>query len=114
MLRVPDPVAGLAAADRLVCHHQRADGSHEAERSEGRDHKRGRDESDQDNRSQGAPAKHPAGGPDQERHMREQVERRAATERHAGHGVERVADVVEGRLEAKANRAMPATIGRWR
>src|SRR4051812_20397865 len=98
---VPDPDPISAMADYLVGNHQRTHGADQGERSERGDHDRNRDEDKQYGSPDGPPAKKVVGGTEEERDVPEQIQRRAAAQRHRGHQSEWLTDVVQRRLESE-------------
>jgi hypothetical protein len=99
---MPGPESRIAIAKHLVCHDQRADGADQGERCDRGDHDRGRDQSEQHDRADRPPPEEPTGRPIEERNVPEQVKGRAAAESDSRHGVERLANVVERRLQAES------------
>jgi len=95
----PDPV--LVVPDCLVCHHQGADRTHEAERGEGRDRESSRDEGEQDGRPDRPSPEDSACRSQEECDVSEQVECGASAEADCGHRAELVAQVAHGGLEAE-------------
>ena len=109
-----DAVPGLGKADRLVRDQPDAECRDERERRERRQLDRHGNERQQEDADDAAVPVERVHVPEAEEHVRDEVQGDAATERHRGNQLQRLADVAERLLDAEAKRMIPATIGRCR
>ena len=98
---MPDLHPVLAMADCLVRHHERADGTDEGQRRERRNRPRQRNEGEQHDRAECPPPEQVAGHSEEEGHVPQEVQRCTAAKRDCGHGVERLPDIADRRLETE-------------
>ena len=90
-----------AVAEHLVGDDEDAYGSHQRERSQRGQRERRRDERKRGNTADRAVPEDASGSAVEEGHMCEEVERNAAAQRNRRDRVERLGDVMHGRLETE-------------